>query len=50
MLGGFLEFFMKPDLAETYQKLRVELEELIRIKVSENHILCIDRICCFCFL
>ncbi|KGN52121.1 DExH-box ATP-dependent RNA helicase DExH5, mitochondrial [Cucumis sativus] len=33
MLGGFLEFFMKPDLAETYQKLRVELEELIRIKL-----------------
>ncbi|KAG7032056.1 DExH-box ATP-dependent RNA helicase DExH5, mitochondrial, partial [Cucurbita argyrosperma subsp. argyrosperma] len=34
MLGGFLEFFMKPDVAETYQKLRMELEELIQMKVS----------------
>lgn len=34
MLGGFLEFFMKPDVAETYQKLRMELEELIQKKVS----------------
>lgn len=34
MLGGFLEFFMKPDVAETYQKLKKELEELIQKKVS----------------
>ncbi|XP_023531681.1 DExH-box ATP-dependent RNA helicase DExH5, mitochondrial-like isoform X2 [Cucurbita pepo subsp. pepo] len=33
MLGGFLEFFMKPDVAETYQKLRMELEELIQMKL-----------------
>ena len=34
MLSGFLEFFMKPDVAEMYQKLRLKLEELIQKKVS----------------
>lgn len=33
MLGGYLEFFMKPGLAETYLRLRKELEELIQNKV-----------------
>ena len=34
MLGGYLEFFMKPELAETYLRLKRELEELIQKKVS----------------
>ena len=34
MLGGYLEFFMKPALAETYLSLKRELEELIQEKVS----------------
>ena len=34
MLGGYFEFFMKPDLAETYMSLKRELEELIQQKVS----------------
>lgn len=34
MLGGYLEFFMKPDLASTYLGLKRELEELIQNKVS----------------
>ena len=34
MLGGYLEFFMKPDLADTYLSLKKELEELIQQKVS----------------
>lgn len=33
MLGGYLEFFMSPDIAETYLKLRHMLEELIQIKL-----------------
>ncbi|XP_023541029.1 DExH-box ATP-dependent RNA helicase DExH5, mitochondrial-like [Cucurbita pepo subsp. pepo] len=33
MLSGFLEFFMKPDVAEMYQKLRLKLEELIQKKL-----------------
>lgn len=36
MLGGYLEFFMDPALAEMYQSLRRELNELIQTKVSEN--------------
>lgn len=36
MLGGYLEFFMDPALAEMYQSLRRELDELIQTKVSEN--------------
>jgi ATP-dependent RNA helicase DHX36 len=34
MLGGYLEFFMKPDVAEIYQTLKKELDELIQNKVS----------------
>lgn len=34
MLGGYLEFFMKPDLAATYLALKRELNELIQMKVN----------------
>ncbi|ERN05681.1 DExH-box ATP-dependent RNA helicase DExH3 isoform X2 [Amborella trichopoda] len=34
MLGGYLEFFMKPALADTYTKLKRELEELIQKKLE----------------
>lgn len=37
MLGGYLEFFMKPALADTYLKLKRELDELIHDKVSGIH-------------
>ncbi|XP_027097273.2 DExH-box ATP-dependent RNA helicase DExH5, mitochondrial [Coffea arabica] len=33
MLGGYLEFFMSPSVAEMYQSLRRELEELIQTKL-----------------
>ncbi|XP_061990036.1 DExH-box ATP-dependent RNA helicase DExH5, mitochondrial isoform X1 [Rosa rugosa] len=33
MLGGYLEFFMKPAVAEMYQCLRTELDELIQTKL-----------------
>lgn len=33
MLGGYLEFFMKPAVAEMYQCLRGELDELIQNKL-----------------
>lgn len=33
MLGGYLEFFMKPPLADTYLNLKRELEELIQKKL-----------------
>lgn len=33
MLGGYLEFFMSPGVAEMYQSLRRELEELIQTKL-----------------
>uniref|UniRef100_A0A5B7AYU7 RNA helicase n=1 Tax=Davidia involucrata TaxID=16924 RepID=A0A5B7AYU7_DAVIN len=33
MLGGYLEFFMKPAIAEMYQSMRRELEELIQTKL-----------------
>ncbi|XP_021591951.1 DExH-box ATP-dependent RNA helicase DExH5, mitochondrial isoform X2 [Manihot esculenta] len=36
MLGGYLEFFMEPDIAETYQSLRRELDELIQTKIRER--------------
>lgn len=36
MFGGYLEFFMKPAVAEMYQCLRGELDELIQNKVSET--------------
>lgn len=51
MLGGYLEFFMKPAIAEMYQSLRRELDELIQNKVSENLkicYLCLNR--CVLFL
>ncbi|KAI4347227.1 hypothetical protein L6164_008057 [Bauhinia variegata] len=35
MLGGYLEFFMKPQLAETYLSLKKELEELIQRKLMD---------------
>lgn len=34
MLGGYLEFFMNPTIAEMYRSLRRELDELIHTKVS----------------
>lgn len=34
MLGGYLDFFMKPAVAEMYQTLKKELDELIQSKVS----------------
>ena len=46
MLGGYLEFFMKPAIAEMYQSLRRELDELIQNKVSESlkkSYLCLSR-------
>nr|XP_011464073.1 PREDICTED: ATP-dependent RNA helicase DHX36 isoform X1 [Fragaria vesca subsp. vesca] len=33
MLGGYLEFFMKPAVAEMYQCIRTELDELIQTKL-----------------
>ncbi|XP_024989682.1 DExH-box ATP-dependent RNA helicase DExH5, mitochondrial isoform X1 [Cynara cardunculus var. scolymus] len=33
MLGGYLEFFMEPALAEMYQSLRRELDELFQCKL-----------------
>lgn len=33
MLGGYLEFFMNPALADTYLRLKKELEELIQKKL-----------------
>ncbi|KAH1049697.1 hypothetical protein GYH30_020286 [Glycine max] len=35
MLGGYLEFFMKPELAKTYLSLKMELEELIQKKLLD---------------
>ncbi|XP_058091802.1 DExH-box ATP-dependent RNA helicase DExH3-like [Magnolia sinica] len=35
MLDGYLEFFMKPSLSETYLKLKRELEELIQQKLLD---------------
>lgn len=37
MLGGYLEFFMKPALADTYITLKRGLEELIQMKVRVDH-------------
>ncbi|CAN1151585.1 DExH-box ATP-dependent RNA helicase DExH5, mitochondrial [Linum perenne] len=33
MLGGYLEFFMKPEIAEMYMNLKRELDELIQMKL-----------------
>ncbi|KAF7819932.1 DExH-box ATP-dependent RNA helicase DExH3 [Senna tora] len=35
MLGGYLEFFMKPELAKTYLNLKKELDELIHKKLLD---------------
>lgn len=34
MLGGYLEFFMKPAVADLYQIIRRELDDLIQTKVG----------------
>ena len=34
MMGGYLEFFMKPALADIYVSVKRELEELIHCKVT----------------
>lgn len=36
MLGGYLEFFMQPAIAEKYLSLRREFDELIQNKVSRE--------------
>lgn len=33
MLGGYLEFFMKPELATMYLSMKRELNELVQMKV-----------------
>lgn len=38
MLGGYLEFFMNPALANTYLSLKKEVEELIQMKVCVQYI------------
>ncbi|XP_057415627.1 DExH-box ATP-dependent RNA helicase DExH3 [Lotus japonicus] len=35
MLGGYLEFFMKPELAKTYLTLKREMDELIQKKLLD---------------
>lgn len=35
MLEGYWEFFMNPNLADTYLRLKKELEELIQMKLSD---------------
>lgn len=40
MLGGYLEFFMKPELTNTYVSLKKELDELIQMKVSKLFSIC----------
>nr|XP_027191950.1 uncharacterized protein LOC101508252 isoform X1 [Cicer arietinum]XP_027191951.1 uncharacterized protein LOC101508252 isoform X1 [Cicer arietinum] len=55
MLGGYLEFFMKPELAKTYSTLKRELEELIQKKLldpmfdsqSQNELLSAVRLLVF---
>jgi hypothetical protein len=37
MLGGYLEFFMKPAVAEMYLSLKRGLEELMEKKVRIYH-------------
>lgn len=36
MLGGYLEFFMEPSVAEMYQSIRRELDDFIQSKVSAD--------------
>jgi ATP-dependent RNA helicase DHX36 len=33
MLGGYLEFFMEPTVADMYQSIRRELDDFIQSKV-----------------
>lgn len=35
MLGGYLEFFMNPTVADLFQCLRRELDDLIHMKVGD---------------
>ncbi|KAL3375265.1 hypothetical protein AABB24_006646 [Solanum stoloniferum] len=37
MLGGYLEFFMNPSLANTYINLKMELNELVHKKLSDRN-------------
>ncbi|CAI9286803.1 unnamed protein product [Lactuca saligna] len=37
MLGGYLEFFMEPSLAELYHNLRKDLNELFKYKLMKDH-------------
>ncbi|KAJ8553471.1 hypothetical protein K7X08_024149 [Anisodus acutangulus] len=37
MLGGYLEFFMSPSLANTYVSLKKELNELVHKKLSDRN-------------
>ncbi|CAH1416050.1 unnamed protein product [Lactuca virosa] len=37
MLGGYLEFFMEPSLAEMYLNLRKDLDELFKYKIDYLH-------------
>ncbi|KAK6127667.1 hypothetical protein DH2020_038583 [Rehmannia glutinosa] len=36
MLGGYLEFFMKPELADTYLSIKRELDELLQKKLLNS--------------
>lgn len=36
MLGGYLEFFMKPAVVDMYMRLKREIDELIQKRVSMN--------------
>lgn len=39
MLGGYLEFFMNPAIANMYASIKRELDELIQMKVRESFLL-----------
>lgn len=36
MLGGYLEFFMEPDVADMYLSIRRELDDFIQSKVGSD--------------
>jgi ATP-dependent RNA helicase DHX36 len=36
MLGGYLEFFMEPTVADMYQSIRRELDDFIQSKVGAH--------------
>lgn len=53
MLGGYLEFFMRPAVADLYQIMRSELDDLIQMKVGTKlleHILFYANVISFLFL